>query len=77
VLEEAAVVARGGEPKGVVRDPAKNVKLVLPRVRQGRGTPLGVRPDRPRPMLWHAGQPREIADEYARVWDERRRAGGS
>jgi 5,5'-dehydrodivanillate O-demethylase len=77
MLEEAAVVARGGEPKGVVRDPAKNVKLVLPRVRQGRGTPLGVRPDRPRPMLWHAGQPREIADEYARVWDERRRAGGS
>src|SRR6266571_5204180 len=76
MLEEAAVVARGSEPKAVIRDPAKNVKLALPRVRQGRGTPLGVRPDRPRPMLWHAGQPREIAEEYARVWHERSRAGG-
>ncbi|HEY2992013.1 MAG TPA: aromatic ring-hydroxylating dioxygenase subunit alpha [Methylomirabilota bacterium] len=73
MLEEAAVVARGGEPKAVVRDPMKNVKLALPRVRAGRGTPLGVHADRPRPMLWHAGQPREIAEEYARVWDERAR----
>jgi len=73
MLEEAAGVARGGEPKAVVRDPMKNVKLALPRVRAGRGTPLGVRADRPRPMLWHAGQPREIAEEYARVWDERAR----
>ena len=66
MLEEAAVVARGGEPKAVVRDPMKNVQLALPRVRAGRGTPLGVSGDRPRPMLWHAGQPKEIAEEYAR-----------
>jgi 5,5'-dehydrodivanillate O-demethylase len=68
MLEEAAVVARGGDPKAVIRDPAKNVKLALPRVRQGRGAPMGVTPDRPRPMLWHAGQPREIAEEIERLW---------
>ena len=68
MLEEAAVVARGGEPKAVVRDPAKNVKIALPRIRQGRGAPMGVTPDRPRPMLWHAGQPREIAEEIERLW---------
>src|SRR5205823_3539493 len=74
MLEEAAVVARGGDPKAVVRDPMKNVKLTLPRVRAGRGTPLGVSADRPRPMLWHAGQPQEIVEAYARAWDQRARA---
>ena len=68
MLEEAAVVARGGEPKAVVRDRAKNVKIALPRIRRGRGAPMGVTPDRPRPMLWHAGQPREIAEEIERLW---------
>ncbi len=70
MLEEAAVVARGGEPKAVIRDPVRNVKIPLPRVRQGGGTPRGVTPDRPRPMLWHAGQPREIAEEIERLWAE-------
>jgi 5,5'-dehydrodivanillate O-demethylase len=68
MLEEAAVVARGGEPKAVVRDATKNARIALPRVRQGRGAPMGVTPDRPRPMLWHAGQPREIAEEIERLW---------
>jgi len=70
MLEEAAVVARGGEPKAIIRDLEKNVKIVLPRIREGRGAPMGVRPDRPRPMLWHAGQPREIAEEIERLWAE-------
>ena len=52
----------------------KNVKLALPRVRAGRGTPLGVSADRPRPMLWHAGQPKEIAEAYTRAFEERSRA---
>ncbi len=76
MLEEAAEVTRGGEPKAVVRDPARNVKLALPRVRQGPGAPMGVAPDRPRPMLWHAGQPREIAEEIERVWAQRLRSVG-
>lgn len=70
MLEEAAIVGRGGEPKAVLRDPAKNVNILLPRIRQGRGAPMGVTPGRPRPMLWHAGQPREIAEEIERLWAE-------
>jgi 5,5'-dehydrodivanillate O-demethylase oxygenase subunit len=70
MLEEAAVVARGGDPKATIRDPAINVKIPLPRVRQGGGAPLGVTADRPRPMLWHAGQPRAIAEEIERLWAE-------
>ncbi len=70
MLEEAAIVARGGEPKAVLRDPAKNVTIALPRIRLGRGAPMGVTPGRPRPMLWLAGQPREIAEEIERVWAE-------
>ena len=46
------------------------MKIVLPRIRQGGGAPMGVTPDRPRPMLWHAGQPREIAEEIERLWAE-------
>ena len=76
MLEEAAVVARGGEPKAVIRDPAKNRKLALPRVRQGRGAPAGSPPaGGPRPMVFHAGQPQEIVDEMQRIWAAR--AGGS
>jgi 5,5'-dehydrodivanillate O-demethylase len=72
MLEEAAVAARGGDPKAVIRDPAKNHRLPLPRIREGRGAPA--RPaDGPRPMVFHAGQPREIVEEMQRVWAERRR----
>ncbi len=70
MLEEAAVVARGGDPKAVVRDPAKNVALALPRVRTGRGTPVAP-PGQPRPMIFHVGQPPEIAEEMQRIWAER------
>jgi 5,5'-dehydrodivanillate O-demethylase len=73
MLEEAAIVAKGGDPKGVIRDPAKNVALALPRVRAGRGAPT-VAPGKPRPMLFHAGQPRQIAEEIERIWAERSRA---
>ena len=72
MLEEAAVVAKGGDPKAVVRDPSKNVALQLPRVRAGRGAPAAP-PGRPRPMLFHAGQPREIVEEIDRIWAERSR----
>ena len=72
MLEEAAIAARGGDPKGVIRDPDKNRMLELPRVRAGRGArSIALQGDGPPKMLWHAGQPREIADEIARVWAER------
>jgi len=70
LLEEADIAARGGDPKAVVRDPAKNQRLPLPTIRDGRGAP--VRPaDGPRPMVFHAGQPPEIVEEMRRIWAER------
>jgi 5,5'-dehydrodivanillate O-demethylase len=70
LLEEADIAARGGDPKAVVRDPAKNQRLPLPTIREGRGAP--VRPaDGPRPMVFHAGQPLEIVEEMKRIWAER------
>jgi len=74
MLEEAAVVARGGDPKAVIRDPSKNVSLPLPRVRTGRGARVAP-PGKPRPMLFHAGQPREIVEEIDRIWVERSQSG--
>ena len=70
MLEEASVAAKGGDPKAVIRDPSKNVALPLPRVRTGVGTPVAPL-GKPRPMLFHAGQPREIAEEIERIWAER------
>jgi 5,5'-dehydrodivanillate O-demethylase oxygenase subunit len=70
MLEEAAIAARGGDPKAVIRDPAKNQRLPLPTVREGRGAPVRP-PDAPRPMVFHSGQPKEIVEEMRRVWAER------
>jgi len=70
MLEEAAIVARGGDPKAVIRDPARNQRLPLPRIREGRGAPVRP-PDAPRPMVFHAGQPPAIVEEMRRVWAER------
>jgi 5,5'-dehydrodivanillate O-demethylase oxygenase subunit len=70
ILEEAEVVARGGDPKAVIRDAAKNHRLPLPTIREGRGAAVRP-PDGPRPMVFHAGQPREIVEDMRRVWAER------
>ena len=53
-----------------IRDAAKNVRLPLPTIREGRGAPVRP-PDAPRPMVFHAGQPREIVEEMKRIWAER------
>jgi len=75
MLEEAAIVARGGDPKAVVRDPEKNARLTLPRVRQGPGArSIAMAAEGPPRMLWHAGQPPEIAEEIRRIWTERKGA---
>jgi len=78
LLEEAEVVAAGGEPKGLVRDAARNACLVLPIV--GRyGFLHG--PDREAlvqelartqeayggPFRWLAGQPDPVRKEYEKV----------
>jgi 5,5'-dehydrodivanillate O-demethylase len=70
MLEEAGVVAGGGDPKAIIRDRVKNQRLELPTIREGRGAPIRP-PDGPRPMVFHAGQPREIVEEMKRIWAER------
>ena len=79
LLEEAEVVARGGEPKALIRDPEKNVRVELPIM--GRdvfvkgyslgdgalpqlGTP-GV--SRGHDFVFQAGQPEEIRVAYRRA----------
>ena len=69
-----AFQAYRGDPKAVIRDPSKNVSLPLPRVRTGRGARVAP-PGKPRPMLFHAGQPREIVEEIDRIWVERSQSG--
>ena len=73
MLEEARIVADGGEPKAIIRDPEKNHQLYLPRQgRNNRGDPFGRRDDgkAPRNGLL-AGQPQEMLDEMDRIWAER------
>ena len=67
-MDDLATVADGGDPKGVLRDAKRNVKLPLPRVRSGAGRPAPG-PEPPRfPFL--VDQPPEIAEEMAAVWRE-------
>ena len=37
LLEQARIVAEGGDPQGVIRDPQKNRKITLPGARKGYG----------------------------------------
>ncbi len=72
MLEEARIVADGGEPKAVIRDAEKNNQIYLPR--QGRsntGPIFGARADgkAPRTTLL-AKQPQEVLDEMDKVWAE-------
>jgi len=81
MLEEARIVADGGEPKAIIRDPEKNHNLYLPR--QGRkrvtssdqaptGGAFGQEPDGRAPRNRHlSGQPQEILDEMDKIWKER------
>jgi 5,5'-dehydrodivanillate O-demethylase oxygenase subunit len=79
LLEEAQVVARGGEPKAVLRDPARNVGVELPvvgrdhfvkgyslteRDRARVGTPgVIVRDD----FVFQAGQPESVRSAYRKA----------
>ena len=68
LLEDIRVVEDGGDPKGILRDPARNDKIYLPRssrLQGGRGAPPN-----PQPFAFLAGQPQEITDEMKRLWAE-------
>ena len=67
MLEEAAVVADGGDPKALVRDPEQEPPPApAPHPRGARRAAVRP-PDAPRPMVFHAGQPREIIEDMQRV----------
>ena len=80
MLEEARVVADGGEPKCVYRDPENDKMLYLPRqgrAREEQGLPPAFRSPDPNkaPRNVHlARQPQSILDEMDKIWEER---GGS
>jgi 5,5'-dehydrodivanillate O-demethylase len=80
LLEEADVVSRGGEPKAVLRDPARNACISLPIIGRRHfvegysrgeadtaslGTPGVVR--RSGDFIFQAGQPEEVRAAYRRA----------
>ena len=83
MIEQARLVADGGEPKGLIRDPELNHNVHLPRVGSGLGAggqssaAPGAGNGRPAelaraPRNFHlTGQPQEILDEMDRIWAER------
>jgi hypothetical protein len=72
MLEEARIIADGGEPKAIIRDPEQNHQLYLPRQGRNRtGPAFGQRTDgkAPRTGLL-AKQPEAILDEMDKIWAE-------
>jgi 5,5'-dehydrodivanillate O-demethylase len=81
LIDDTKVIADGGDPKAIIRDPDQNHRVWLPRF---GGIPVtssvtGVAErqaaraarslgDGPRPFAFLAGQPPEIADELSRAW---------
>jgi 5,5'-dehydrodivanillate O-demethylase len=77
MLEQAEVVADGGDPKGLIRDPDRNHRVYLPRVGRGSGgRGINFRGDSGKaPRNFHLyGQPQEILDEMDAIWTSRSRA---
>jgi 5,5'-dehydrodivanillate O-demethylase len=73
MLEEARIVADGGEPKAVIRDPEKNKQIYLPKQgRNQRRSASGTSMDGKAPRNVHlAKQPQAILDEMDKIWAER------
>jgi len=79
LTEQMELVARGGEPKGLVRDPALNECVTLPiinrkryvegmrrdeYIREGQSTPGVLLPDG---FVFQAGQPPEVQEAYRKA----------
>jgi 5,5'-dehydrodivanillate O-demethylase len=65
LLEDLAAVAAGRDPKGAIRDPGANHNVHLPII-GGLNRPAAK--DGPRPFPFLAGQPEEVAKEFAQAW---------
>ncbi len=68
LFSQMALIADGGEPKGVIRNPAENQSLRLPFTRPVALQLLPANePEAPVSFPYLAGQPEEIAEAYRRV----------
>ncbi|HLF78515.1 MAG TPA: aromatic ring-hydroxylating dioxygenase subunit alpha [Dehalococcoidia bacterium] len=80
LMDDTKVIADGGDPKAVLRDPAQNHRIWLPRFGNGnvstsvtgdaRRAARAARANGPRPFAFLAGQPQEITDELNEVWQQ-------
>jgi 5,5'-dehydrodivanillate O-demethylase len=79
LIDDTKVIADGGDPKAVLRDPAKNQRIWLPRFQTGNvstnvtgSARAAARSTRnangPRPFTFLAGQPPEITQDLEQVW---------
>jgi 5,5'-dehydrodivanillate O-demethylase len=69
MFEQLEVVGAGGDPVGTIRDPAANHRVHLPLVSGAEVDPAAGPPRFP----FLAGQPQAVADDLARVWEDRAR----
>jgi 5,5'-dehydrodivanillate O-demethylase len=67
--EQMAVVADGGEPMGVFRDPEKNraLKLPLRSLQDRRNLAQATAPSEPRAVSFQVGEPPDALEELRRV----------
>ena len=75
--DDLKVIADGGDPKGLIRDASQNQRLYLPRTdrfNDGRPSGLSAAGEAPRPFVFLAGQPPEIAEEMNEIWSRHGRA---
>jgi 5,5'-dehydrodivanillate O-demethylase len=72
LFSQVALIADGGEPKGTLRDPTKNVRVALPfsKPLEERGEEVSARRGKKRAAAefpYLAGQPPEVAEAYKKV----------
>ncbi len=71
MFEQMDVVAAGGEPKAIIRDPEKNTKIVLPLINREKvvfeGRPKASYVNGPPDHFAFAGQPDHVRREYLRA----------
>ena len=71
MVEQAQLVADGGEPKALIRDPALERDACRCPARFSDGGTPPASSTGPRPFAFQVGQPQTVIDEMRRVWSER------
>ena len=69
LMDDLAIVKDGGDPKGVLRDPARNSRIPLPRTRGEAGNTAAA-DSGPNRFVFLSGQPAAIREELQAAWDE-------